>query len=63
MFLEQQRQHNARTKLKSMCISICGVILWNSLNNSIKENVNILQFKKRYKRSIFDKYRSGEGER
>lgn len=33
-------------------------VLWNSLNKLIKESANVLQFKKRYKRFIFDKYRS-----
>lgn len=55
-------QHRTRTKLKSMCISICGVLLWNGLSSSIKQSVNMLQFKKRYKSFIFDKYRSGEDE-
>ena len=27
----------ARTKLKSKCISICGVKLWNMLNSNISE--------------------------
>ncbi len=53
------RQLNARTKLKSMCILICEVILWNRLNDYIKESVNMLQFKSRYKIFIFDTYRSG----
>ena len=26
----------ARTTMKQMCISVCGVTLWNSLNNDLK---------------------------
>lgn len=52
-------QHRTRTKLKSMCISICGVLLWNGLSSSITQSVNMLQFKKRYKSIMLDKCRSG----
>ena len=32
-----------------MCISVRGVILWNSLKNDLKACANIYQFKKMYK--------------
>ena len=41
------------TSLKCMCISICGVKLWNSLEMSIKNCKNEFLFKKEYKRMIF----------
>lgn len=34
--------------LKSMCISVCGVTLWNSFDEEIKQSKNISQFKKKY---------------
>ena len=45
-----------RTSLKCMCISICGVKLWNSLEMSINNCKNEFLFKKEYKRMIFKKY-------
>lgn len=33
---------------------IAGVRLWNGLNKSIKQSVNVLQFKKRYKKFIWE---------
>ena len=55
------KQHYARTNIKSMCISICGVILWNGLEENIKQSVNVVQFKNMYKKYIFTRYRSEEG--
>lgn len=45
------------TNLKSMCISICGVTLWNGLD----VDKNIAQFKRTYKETIFKRYRDEEG--
>ena len=42
-------KHPARTTMKQMCISVCGVILWNSLKNDSKACANIHQIKKMYK--------------
>ena len=37
-----------RPNLKSMCISVTGVKLWNSLDNSLISCKNVYHFKKRY---------------
>lgn len=49
-------QSMARTTLKSMCISVNGVRLWNNLPVTIKESKHIVQFKRRFKMSILEKY-------
>ena len=43
------KQVFARTTLKSQCISVQGIKLWNSLENSIKCAKNIFMFRKLYK--------------
>lgn len=45
----------ARTTLKQMCISVCGVKLWNSLTIDLKACININQFKRMYKNKIIRK--------
>lgn len=51
------------TNLKSMCISICGVILWNGLDEEIKHSKKISHsFTKMNKITIFGRYRNEEGE-
>lgn len=40
-----------------MCISNCGVNLWNGLEEELKESRGINQFKKRYKKVFFERYR------
>ena len=40
------KQQSVQTTLKSMCISVCGVKIWNNLNEEIKHSINIVQFKK-----------------
>lgn len=45
------------TTPKNMCISDCGVTLWNGLGDTIKQFNSINQFKKRYKKTILDKYK------
>ena len=45
-----------RTTLKQMCISVCGVKLWNSLTIDLKACTNINQFKRMYKNKIIRKY-------
>lgn len=45
-----------RTTRKSFCVSVYGVILWNSLNDELKQCPNIEQFKKKYKNMIFKRY-------
>lgn len=52
------KQPFARTTLKSMCISICGVKLWNSLPEDIKDSKNVAHLKTMFKNNTFEKYRS-----
>ena len=52
------KQVFARTTLKSQCISVQGIKLWNSLENLIKSANNILMFRKLYKRKIVLLYRT-----
>ena len=47
----------ARTTMKSMCISVSGVKLWNSLPEDIQHCKNLRQFKKQFKLIILEKYR------
>ena len=47
----------SRLNLKSMCVSVKGVSLWNHLPEEIQKCRNIIQFKIRYKQNILDKYR------
>ena len=54
---ENFQQVFARTSLKTMCISIYGVKLWNSLNDKLKHCNNERIFKKMYKREILEVYR------
>ena len=50
------KKHCVRTKKKSMCISVCGVDLWNGLGDGLKRSTNINHFKKLYKKDIFGRY-------
>ena len=50
------KQATVQTTQKSMCISICGVKIWNSLTEEIKHSKNISQFKKILKLNILAKY-------
>lgn len=49
-------QPKTRTTLKSMCISIQGVILWNSLAEELKASTNIVQFKRLFVKNVMSKY-------
>lgn len=51
------QQVYVRTSLKSFCISIKGVKLWNSLNLDLKMCKSINKFKKRLKLEIINKYK------
>lgn len=44
--------HKIRTNLKSRCVSVLGVKLWNGLNNEIKMSKWMLVFKKALKSEI-----------
>ena len=50
----------ARTTLKTFCISVCGVKLWNSMHVEFKQCSSVNQFKKRYKECIIMRYRQEE---
>ena len=54
------RKHKVRTTMKSMCISNCGVTLWNSLEQEMKQSTNINLFKKRYKKLFINRYMEEE---
>lgn len=45
-----------RTTQRKMCPSITGVGLWNSLNEDLKGCLSIHQFKKLYKKMVFNQY-------
>ncbi len=47
---------NIRTTLKSTCISVCGVRLWNGLEQVLKHCINIKQFKMLYKNTLLKGY-------
>ena len=45
-----------RTTLKSMCVTIKGVKIWNNLENTIKESLHKYQFRKKYKKYLISQY-------
>ena len=51
----KQNSHN--TTMKSRCISVCGVRLWNALPINLKHCRNVASFKKAYKEWTIGKYR------
>ena len=48
--------HRAHTNVKSMCISIYGVKLWNSLHTDLTNCRSVHVFKKMYKMHIISLY-------
>ena len=54
--LTNMKQVYFRTTLKSKCISICGVKLWNSLNMDLRNSTTLPRFKKEYKNSLLWNY-------
>ena len=48
--------HRAHTNVKSMCISIYGVNLWNSLHTTITSSRSLRVFKTMYKLHIISMY-------
>ena len=50
------KQIYVRTNLKSMCISVTGVKLWNSLENSLISCINVHHFKKCYTNRLLNSY-------
>ena len=49
-----------RSTMKSFCVSMAGVKLWNNLSEELKQCPNINQFKVMYKDMLFTRYREGE---
>ena len=45
-----------RTTLKSMCLTICGVKLWNNLDKNLKKAKDVHLFKKCYKNHLLENY-------
>jgi len=43
-----------------MCVSVCGVRLWNNLRAQLKQCPSIYQFKSKYKQDVLSKYRKEE---
>ena len=50
------KQSSANTTRKSMCISVCGVKIWNGLTEAVKHSTNIIQFKNKLKHLTLAKY-------
>ena len=48
--------HRAHTNIKSMCISIYGVKLWNSLHTNLTDCKSLQVFKNMYKLHIISMY-------
>lgn len=49
------------TTMKCLCISSCGVELWNDLDVELKQSTDITQFKKKCKKNIFQRFKNEEG--
>lgn len=63
MFMDRQGGYNlrgeynfkkfkVRTNMKSMCITVCGVSLWNGLELELKNSTNIYKFKILYRNML-----------
>ena len=50
-----------KLKSKSMCISVCGVQLWNRMSTALQLSPNMSSFKRAYKNIIFGRYQDEEG--
>ena len=50
------KQIYVRTNFKNVCISVTGVKLWNSLDNSLIRYKNVYLFKKRYTDKLLNSY-------
>ena len=46
----------ARTSIKSKCLSVCGVKLWNKVPSSISPDSSFLSFKRNYKSYLLCEY-------
>ena len=57
--MRQKHQHTvqyAKTNIKSNCLSVYGVILWNKVSSSISLDSSFLSFKRNYKNYLLCKY-------
>lgn len=52
------KNKKTRTNIKSRCLSVKGVTLWNNLDTELKTCSSIRKFKIMYKSKVFDKYKS-----
>lgn len=50
------KQPTVRTVRKSMCVSVCGVKLWNTLGTHVKQCLNIQLFKTKLKDHFLSSY-------
>lgn len=53
-------QNKVRTSLKSRCISVKGVQLWNSLSEEVTGCRNLAEFKTKFKQAMMQKYQAEE---
>lgn len=67
LFMQREGEYNlrgcgnfkvkaVRTTRKTLCVSICGVKLWNQLGSELKQCPNIHLFKSRFKNMILSRY-------
>ena len=49
-----------RKTLRSRSITICGVILWNGLEQELKQSTSIIQFKRMYRNTFLENYENEE---
>lgn len=49
-----------KTTKRSWCVSVCGVKLWNKLDNDLKQCTTIYTFKLRFKQMVWTQYTEEE---
>ena len=54
--IRQENNKYCKTTLKSMCISVKGPKMWNSLNKDLKNSSNLRAFNISYKHYLVNKY-------
>ena len=57
---QKLQEQGSRTTLKWMCISVCGVKLWNGLREEVRLCKSLRHFKGIYKKEVLDSYRREE---
>ena len=48
----------ARTSLRSSCVTVKGIKIWNDLNENLKSLPNLHQFRRNMKYSLLAQYKS-----